>query len=58
MAKPYSLDLRERAVAAVLKGGLPCNRAARQCGLGISTVINWARRFWDTGCVAPDKFGG
>lgn len=58
MAKPYSLDLRERAVAAVLKGGLSCNRAAKQFGLGISTVINWVRRFRETGSVAPDKFGG
>ncbi len=58
MAKPYSLDLRERAVAAVLKGGLSCNRAAKQFGLGISTVINWVRRFRDTGSFAPDKFGG
>ena len=28
MAKPLSLDLRERAVAAVLKGGLSRHRAA------------------------------
>lgn len=58
MAKPYSLDLRERAVAAALKGGLSCNRVAKQFGLGISTVINWVRRFRKTGSVAPDKFGG
>jgi len=58
MAKPYSLDLRERAVAAVLKGGLSCNRTAKQFGLGISTVINWVRRFRETGSIAPDKFGG
>lgn len=58
MAKPYSIDLRERVVAAVEKGGLSRNRAAAQFGLGISTVINWVRRFRETGSVAPDKFGG
>jgi len=58
MGKPYSNDLRERVVAAVEKGGMSRNRAAAQFGLGISTVINWVRRFRETGSVAPDKFGG
>lgn len=58
MGKPYSMDLRERAVAAVVKGGVSCNRAAAQFGLAISTVINWVRRFRETGSVAPSKFGG
>ena len=48
MGRPYSLDLRERVVAAVEKGGLSCNRAAAQFGLGISTVINWVRRVRET----------
>lgn len=58
MAKPLSLDLRERAVGAVVKGGLSCNRAAMQFGLAISTVIKWVQRFRQTGSVAPAKFGG
>jgi transposase len=29
MGKPYSMDLRERVVAAVI-GGLSCNQAAKQ----------------------------
>jgi putative transposase len=58
MGKPYSLDLRERVVAAVEKGGLSRNRAAAQFGLGISTVINWVRRYRETGSFAPAKFGG
>jgi transposase len=41
MGKPYSIDLRERLVAAVLTGGMSCNRAAKQFGVGISTAINW-----------------
>ena len=58
MARPYSLDLRERVVAAVEKGGMSRRRAAAQFGVGISTVINWVRRLRRTGSVAPGKMGG
>ena len=58
MGRPYSMDLRERVVAAVEKGGLSCHRAAAQFGLGISTVINWVRRVRETGSVAPGQMGG
>jgi transposase len=58
MGKPYSLDLRERVVSAVETGGLSCNRAAKQFGVGISTAINWVRRLRETGSVAPGKMGG
>jgi len=58
MAKPYSNDLRERAVAAVLQGGLSRQRAAAQFGLAASTVIGWVRRFLETGSVAPGQMGG
>jgi len=58
MAKPYSVDLRERVVSAVEKGGLSRHRAAAQFDLGVSTVIKWVRRFRETGNVAPGKMGG
>jgi transposase len=58
MARPYSLDLRERVVAAVEKGGISRRRAAAQFGLGINTVITWVRRFRATGSVRPGKMGG
>jgi putative transposase len=58
MAKPLSNDLRERAVAAVLKDGLSRHRAAAQFGVAASTVINWVRRFQETGSVAPGQMGG
>jgi putative transposase len=58
MGKPYSIDLRERVVAAVVEGGLSRNRAAAQFGVGISTSVNWVRRFQETGSVAPGKIGG
>ncbi len=58
MARPLSIDLRERAVAAVLKGGLSRHRAAAQFGVAASTVINWVRRFQETGSAAPGQMGG
>ena len=58
MAKPYSIDLRERVVATVEKGGLSRRQAALQFGVGISTAINWVRRFRETGSVAPGQMGG
>src|SRR4030088_2326408 len=58
MARPLSIDLRERAVAAVLEGGLSRHRAAAQFGVAASTVINWVRRFQETGSVAPGPMGG
>jgi putative transposase len=58
MGRPYSLDLRERVVAAVEKGGVSRRQAAAQFGVGISTVINWVRRFRETGSAAPGKMGG
>src|ERR1700720_3101741 len=58
MARPLSIDLRERAVAAVLEGGLSRHRVAARFGVAPSTVINWVRRFQETGSVAPLKMGG
>ena len=58
MAGRYSLDLRERVVAAVEKGGLSRRQAAKRFDVGISTVINWVRRLRETGSVAPGKMGG
>ena len=58
MAKPYSMDLRERVVAAVEKGGMSRHQAAAHFALGVSTVITWVRRFRATGSVAPGKIGG
>ena len=58
MGKPYSIDLRERVVAAVVSGELSCNRAAKRFGVGISTAINWVKRLRETGSVAAGKMGG
>ena len=58
MGRPYSVDLRERVVGAVIKGGLSCHQAAAQFGVGISTAINWVQRFRQTGSVELDQVGG
>jgi putative transposase len=58
MGRPLSNDLRERVVRAVIKGGLSRHQAAAQLGAGISTAINWVRRFRETGSVKPDQIGG
>ena len=58
MGKPYSMDLRERVVAAVKTGGLSCHQAAAQFGVGVSTAIVWVRRLRETGSVAPGQMGG
>lgn len=44
MARPYSIDLRERVVAAVEGGGMSRNQAAAHFGVAISTAIKWVDR--------------
>ena len=57
MGRPYSMDLRERVVGAVIKGGLSRHQAAAQFGVGVSTAI-LVQRFHKTGSVEPGKIGG
>jgi putative transposase len=58
MVKPYSEDLRERAVTEVV-GGLSLQQAAALFDLGwISTVVRWVRRFRGTGSVAAKPMAG
>ena len=58
MGRPYSLDLRERVVAAVEQGEMSRRQAAAHFGVGISTAITWVRRLRETGSVAPGQMGG
>jgi transposase len=58
MGKPHPLEFRKRVVAAVESGGLSCNQAAKQFGIGISTAIGWVKRLRETGSVAPGQMGG
>jgi transposase len=57
MAKPYSMDLRERVVAAV-DGGMSCHAAAKRFGVAASSAIKWVRRVRETGSAAPGQMAG
>ena len=58
MAKPYSPDLRERVVKAVIQDGLSRRQAAERFDVGASTVIRWMQRWRDTGHIEPGQMGG
>ena len=58
MAKPYSMDLRERVVAAVERDGMSRSAAAERYGVAISTAVKWVRRSRTTGSVSPGQMGG
>jgi transposase len=56
MGKPYSMDLRERVVAAI-EGGMSTRQAAARFAIGIATAGTWARLKRATGDVRPAKQG-
>lgn len=57
MARPYSLDLRERVVSKAMAGE-PVRAVAKNFGVGISSVVKWSQRFRATGSAAAGKMGG
>ena len=57
MVRPYSTDLRERVVSAVLAGER-CRAVAARYEVAVSSVVKWSQRYRRTGSVAPDKMGG
>lgn len=50
MSKPYSDDLRIRAVSAVA-GGLSRHKASEVFSVGVSSVIRWVQQHEQTGSV-------
>lgn len=58
MSKPYSMDLRERVVAAVEKEGISRRQAAARFGVSYSAAINWVDRLRKTGGLEPSQIGG
>ncbi len=57
MARPYSLDLRERVVAAVA-GGQSCRFVAARFGVSVASVVKWSQRFRSEGTAAARPMGG
>ncbi|MDO5643474.1 MAG: IS630 family transposase [Paracoccus sp. (in: a-proteobacteria)] len=57
MTKPYSDDLRERAVEA-MRSGASCRSVAARFGVAPSSVVKWTQRAARTGSVCPSKMGG
>lgn len=57
MPKPYSLDLRERVIEAVVAGASR-REAAEQYGLSPSVVVIWMQRWEATGSIAARPSGG
>jgi transposase len=57
MARPYSLDLRERVVAAVLAGE-SCRDVAFTYKVSVASVVKWSQRYRSTGSAAAKRMGG
>ena len=57
MARAYSLDLRERVVAAVT-AGQSCRSAARTFMVSVASVVKWSQRQRAIGSPAALKMGG
>ena len=57
MPRPYSLDLRERVVAAA-KAGKSCRQIAADFSIGVSTAVRWTGRERETGSPAALPMGG
>jgi len=57
MARPYSLDLRERVVARV-EAGDSCRAVAALFGVSVASVVKWSQRKRQTGSAAARPMGG
>jgi transposase len=57
MGKPYSDDLRERAVAAKA-GGRSCRKVGAVFGVAPSTAGNWYRQYQRTNSYSAKPMGG
>lgn len=57
MAKPYSMDLRDRAIARI-SAGETAQTVATALSVGRATVVRWVRRYRALGSAAPGQMGG
>jgi transposase len=58
MARAYSLDLRERVVAAVAAGESCCRKVATVFQVSVASVVKWSQRSRATGSAAAHPMGG
>ncbi len=58
MPRAYSLDLRERVVAAARQERLTQPELAERFRVSETTVYNWLRRVRETGSIVPRPHGG
>jgi transposase len=57
MPRPYSVDLRERALLACEHGEGSCSAVARRFRIGVSTLRLWRQQARDEGRRAPRRMG-
>ena len=57
MARPYSMDLRNRVIGAIWRG-MSCRQAALVFQVSASSAVKWMQRQSRTGSVAPSVMGG
>ena len=57
MTRPYSMDLRDRAIARIVAGE-SVRSVAAALSIGAATVVRWSQRYRALGSAAPDKVGG
>ena len=57
MARPYSVDLRDRVVRAV-EAGASCRATAAKFEVSVSFVVKLMQRWRRRGTVVPDRYGG
>lgn len=57
MTRPYSMDLRDRAVGRVLAGE-SVRAVASALSISAATVVRWSQRYRKTGSAEPGKVGG
>ncbi|MEE9589555.1 MAG: helix-turn-helix domain-containing protein, partial [Hyphomicrobiaceae bacterium] len=57
MVRPYSLDLRERVIAAVADGQ-SCRVATDTFGVSVASVVKWSQRFQSKDSAAAKPMAG
>lgn len=57
MTRPYSMDLRDRAIARVVAGE-SVRSVASALSVSAATVVRWSQRYRASGSAAPGKIGG